>query len=206
MDEKQLSTRIDELAREAHALFKRQSRYRATYADRERLEHVQIMLDQSWDLLRRRRARLAAGLDPDEPHATTSRAVLSRPHRAQIDRVVKSPDCDDALGHRESGRLRERHDLRENVTGDGRQYEEPGYRPGDPGDRATKDGDSLLGKIENLASDHDQIGGRTGQESQGSDPGNEQRTSSEPQTEVSGQSISTPAVHPRCTGASRYRG
>jgi hypothetical protein len=44
LDEKQLCTRIDELAREAHALFERRSRCEGTYADRERLEHVQVML------------------------------------------------------------------------------------------------------------------------------------------------------------------
>jgi hypothetical protein len=74
-----------------HALFERRSRYEGTYADRERLEHVQIMLDQSWDLLRQRRARLAAGLDPDEPQVTdakTSGTKSGDAHGAQIDRVL----------------------------------------------------------------------------------------------------------------------
>jgi hypothetical protein len=38
-------------------------------ADRERLEQVSIELDQCWDLLRQRRARRAAGQDPDEAQA-----------------------------------------------------------------------------------------------------------------------------------------
>ena len=34
--------------------------------DRARLRGVQVELDQSWDLLRQRRALRAAGLDPDK--------------------------------------------------------------------------------------------------------------------------------------------
>jgi hypothetical protein len=33
--------------------------------DRERLKKIEVELDQCWDLLRQRRARRAAGLDPD---------------------------------------------------------------------------------------------------------------------------------------------
>ncbi len=34
--------------------------------DPERLRHLEVMLDQCWDLLRQRRARRDAGLDPDD--------------------------------------------------------------------------------------------------------------------------------------------
>jgi hypothetical protein len=65
MDDKKVTDNIDELAREEHELFERESRGTATDADRERLQRLQIMLDQCWDLLRQRQARRAAGLDPE---------------------------------------------------------------------------------------------------------------------------------------------
>ena len=34
--------------------------------DRDRLRHLEEQLDQCWDLLRQRRARRDAGLDPDD--------------------------------------------------------------------------------------------------------------------------------------------
>jgi Protein of unknown function (DUF2630) len=65
MDDKKVIDHIDELAQEEHELFERESRGTATDADRERLQRLQIMLDQCWDLLRQRQARRAAGLDPE---------------------------------------------------------------------------------------------------------------------------------------------
>jgi hypothetical protein len=65
MDDKKVIDHIDELAREEHELFERESHGTATDADRERLQRLQIMLDQCWDLLRQRQARRAAGLDPE---------------------------------------------------------------------------------------------------------------------------------------------
>ena len=47
----------------------RESEGTATDSDRVRLAAVKEQLDQSWDLLRQRRARRSAGLDPDD--ATT---------------------------------------------------------------------------------------------------------------------------------------
>lgn len=58
--------RIEELAHEEHALFERESRGEASRNERERLKDIQTQLDRSYDLLRQRRARRAAGLDPDE--------------------------------------------------------------------------------------------------------------------------------------------
>jgi hypothetical protein len=66
MDDAEILRRIDELAREEHELFERESHGKVTEADRERLRRLEVMLDQSWDLLRQRRARRAAGLDPSE--------------------------------------------------------------------------------------------------------------------------------------------
>jgi hypothetical protein len=65
MKDHDVNERIDELAREEHQLFEKESRGLATEGDRERLRDIEVTLDQCWDLLRQRRARRAAGLDPD---------------------------------------------------------------------------------------------------------------------------------------------
>src|SRR2546430_9959234 len=67
MDDKEVLGRINELAREEHELFERESHGKVTDADRARLRRLEVTLDQCWDLLRQRRARRAAGLDPDAP-------------------------------------------------------------------------------------------------------------------------------------------
>ena len=66
MDDMSVIERINQLAHEEHELFERESHGQATDADRERLAGLQVTLDQCWDLLHQRRARRAAGLDPDE--------------------------------------------------------------------------------------------------------------------------------------------
>ncbi len=65
MDDKKVTEHIDELAREEHELFERESHGTATESDRDRLRRIEVMLDQCWDLLRQRQARRAAGLDPE---------------------------------------------------------------------------------------------------------------------------------------------
>jgi hypothetical protein len=57
--------RIEQLAHEEHALFEKESRSEASTRERSRLKEIQVQLDQCYDLLRQRRARRAAGLDPD---------------------------------------------------------------------------------------------------------------------------------------------
>jgi len=66
MDDATINQKINELAREEHDLFDRQAQGTASDADRERLRHLQVVLDQCWDLLRQRRARREFGQDPDE--------------------------------------------------------------------------------------------------------------------------------------------
>jgi hypothetical protein len=56
---------IEQLAHEEHALFEKESRSEASTRERSRLKEIQVQLDQCYDLLRQRRARRAAGLDPD---------------------------------------------------------------------------------------------------------------------------------------------
>lgn len=75
MDDQSILSRIESLVAEEHALqhSEQDDAERAQpeplASDRERLEHVSIELDQCWDLLRQRRARRAAGQDPDEAQA-----------------------------------------------------------------------------------------------------------------------------------------
>jgi Protein of unknown function (DUF2630) len=64
-DEDVLGT-INRLATEEHELFQREGRGEASAADRERLQQLEVQLDQCWDLLHQRRARHSAGLDPDD--------------------------------------------------------------------------------------------------------------------------------------------
>jgi hypothetical protein len=59
---------IDELVEEEHALERRSSEEGVPLDDDERirLRVLEEHLDQLWDLLRQRRARRDAGLDPDD--------------------------------------------------------------------------------------------------------------------------------------------
>lgn len=75
MDDKKVNASIAELTREEHELFERESRGTATDADRERLRHIQVMLDQCWDLLRQRRALRELGRDPEEARVRDEKTV-----------------------------------------------------------------------------------------------------------------------------------
>jgi hypothetical protein len=57
---------INEFANEEHELFQKEARGEASDADRARLKDLEVRLDQCWDLLHQRRARRAAGQNPDE--------------------------------------------------------------------------------------------------------------------------------------------
>jgi Protein of unknown function (DUF2630) len=75
VDDRNVIERINELAREEHELFERESRGEATDAERERIKDLQVTLDQCWDLLHQRRARRNAGLDPDGAQVRDERTV-----------------------------------------------------------------------------------------------------------------------------------
>jgi hypothetical protein len=75
MDDTDVTTRINELAAEEHELFQKEGRGEATDRDRERLAELQVQLDQWWDLLHQRRAREAAGQDPNEATVRDERTV-----------------------------------------------------------------------------------------------------------------------------------
>ncbi|HEV3284059.1 MAG TPA: DUF2630 family protein [Solirubrobacteraceae bacterium] len=79
MDDESILTRIEALVREEHALQHGEEvdavRDEALDEDRRRLESVSVELDRCWDLLRQRRARRAAGEDPDEAEVRDSNTV-----------------------------------------------------------------------------------------------------------------------------------
>jgi hypothetical protein len=74
MDDAELVNRIDSLVAEEHAL-ERDHPGEMTDGDRARLDHLGVQLDQCWDLLRQRRARRNAGLDPDTAEVRSETVV-----------------------------------------------------------------------------------------------------------------------------------
>jgi hypothetical protein len=66
-DDQDIISNIDRLVDEEHALELRHSGDSEPLTDEEkaRLRALEVHLDQLWDLLRQRRARRNAGLDPD---------------------------------------------------------------------------------------------------------------------------------------------
>jgi uncharacterized protein YjaG (DUF416 family) len=64
--------RIEELVSQEHRL---QTQESMTENERDRLKAVQVELDQSWDLLRQRRALRAAGQDPDKAQVRPANIV-----------------------------------------------------------------------------------------------------------------------------------
>jgi hypothetical protein len=74
-----LRQRIDALVQEERELRERHVGQGLDDAERERLRHLEVELDQTWDLLRRRNARREAGQDPaaeSERDATTVEGYL----------------------------------------------------------------------------------------------------------------------------------
>ena len=67
MNEKAILDRIRDIVAEEQRLRERHLRRELSGdEERRRLRELEAALDQCWDLLRQRRARLAAGQDPDE--------------------------------------------------------------------------------------------------------------------------------------------
>jgi hypothetical protein len=75
VDDQQVIDRINEIAHLEHELWEKESRGEITHAERERLQQLGVTLDQCWDLLHQRRARRAAGQDPDEAQVRDARTV-----------------------------------------------------------------------------------------------------------------------------------
>jgi Protein of unknown function (DUF2630) len=66
MEKDDVLVNIEQLAHEEHELREREGHSTLSQQDRDRLQWLEDRLDQCWDLLRQRRARVSAGLDPDE--------------------------------------------------------------------------------------------------------------------------------------------
>jgi hypothetical protein len=83
-DDQELIEHIERLAHEEHELFDRESRGEASTKQRARLKEIEGELETSYDRLRARRARRAAGLDPDvEPVVDT--VALEKAEREIMD-------------------------------------------------------------------------------------------------------------------------
>ncbi len=65
MDDQDLIGRIDNLVAEEHGLRERAEGQGLAENDRDRLQKIEVALDQCWDLLRQRRALRHKGEDPD---------------------------------------------------------------------------------------------------------------------------------------------
>jgi hypothetical protein len=69
-DDRDIIRHIDQLVDEEHTLERAHGEGKSlSSAERARLEALEVQLDQLWDLLRQRRARRNAGLDPDGAEA-----------------------------------------------------------------------------------------------------------------------------------------
>jgi hypothetical protein len=64
--------RIQNLVSEEHRLYEQHA---LDDADRERLEKINVELDQCWDLLRQRRALRETGRNPNEAHVRPPEVV-----------------------------------------------------------------------------------------------------------------------------------
>ena len=65
MDDQEILRHIHELVDEEHQLEGHVDTKGITAEQQERLQKIEVALDQCWDLLRQRRARRNAGQDPD---------------------------------------------------------------------------------------------------------------------------------------------
>jgi hypothetical protein len=72
MTDSELLARISELVDEEHSL---ENQPNHTDDDRDRLNQLQVALDQCWDLLRQRRARREFGENPDDAQARPTDVV-----------------------------------------------------------------------------------------------------------------------------------
>jgi Protein of unknown function (DUF2630) len=66
MNDTELLTHITELVNEEHELMNQSEGIGLDDDQEARMKALEVSLDQCWDLLRQRRARRHAGLNPDE--------------------------------------------------------------------------------------------------------------------------------------------
>jgi hypothetical protein len=75
MDDEAVIARIHGLVDEEHQLRNQHADQPLDESAAQRLADLEVALDQCWDLLRQRRARRDAGLDPDEASARSETVV-----------------------------------------------------------------------------------------------------------------------------------
>lgn len=66
MNDTEILHRIQSLVDEEHTLLQKKEQGELPEDQHERVKHLEVALDQCWDLLRQRRARRNAGLNPDD--------------------------------------------------------------------------------------------------------------------------------------------
>jgi hypothetical protein len=76
VDDQQVLNRINALVDEEHQLLSAQgSGMPLSDEERQRVEQLEVTLDQCWDLLRQRRGRRHAGQDPDRAQVRSASVV-----------------------------------------------------------------------------------------------------------------------------------
>jgi len=75
VDDKEVLSQINKLAEKEHELFRKEADAGVTDEERAELRKLEVTLDQCWDLLHQRRARRAAGLDPDSAKVRDANTV-----------------------------------------------------------------------------------------------------------------------------------
>jgi hypothetical protein len=65
VDDQEILERIERLVDEEHRLMHAHEAEGLSDDEHQRMRDLEVRLDQLWDLLRQRRARRAAGLDPE---------------------------------------------------------------------------------------------------------------------------------------------
>src|SRR6478752_3600398 len=75
MNDAEIVTRVGELSEEEHRLQRSHAGAPLDAEQLERLQSIEVALDQCWDLLRQRRARRDAGQDPDAAEVRPERIV-----------------------------------------------------------------------------------------------------------------------------------
>lgn len=75
MDDNTVLNRINKLADEELELEESHDGRPATTEELQRLKDIEVELDQCWDLLRQRRARRDAGLNPNDAAVRTEEVV-----------------------------------------------------------------------------------------------------------------------------------
>jgi hypothetical protein len=75
MNDQEILNRINQLVQEEHDLLSKEERGELTDPGNERMRALEVTLDQCWDLLRQRRARRAAGGDPDTAQVRPAEVV-----------------------------------------------------------------------------------------------------------------------------------